>query len=765
MPLHKIPNVPLGKTNTRHVTRMVFPRLYEQGSREIAVPSTTLSRIYDECIRPAIQVVCSSRLSHWPPSYIAALANCRDARGKLHFKTIDLSHDLLDGFVAILKTKLSQIPKLEDVYFMHEVRGTKGFTIHDPADPQERWECLHRELNFLDFGKITSKDWYIDVGLEVYLPNHVLQWLTDAHPRLLHFGLPKQARNDANSLDRLLNDPRHFFSDLVAQFREFAGFRSIPLRKGLADSVVYLNVYTTDKEPTYQLHAGSFRKHNPSELLQNTTGAKLIKNADTMMGLFGQCMGDAERAPNEGSARYEVRVALSETPDTLVGISNRLLRDSIVAIPVDLWWSVFFFSSFQPNSYSFYRQFKFTRLAALRYVLDDRVKAAVETRALRSSLVLGAVGIWMLNALNFRPNSATQFKALADACCQQAYPEDSNDSDDPEAVPYNRGIYFLADILEDTNTGAWRAPLPMSDRVDDVYLTWMYGRASMAILEHDAGTHRVLAPKGSIVDPSRIPNRRQKTTAVQFVRDDDLEVDNINLHLADRGVTIRPVVQEGGRDVDVDSDRLHPDNEEVNSGPDDTVAKIWKQASFDIFAVSPNGAKSTDPSHIIMSVEARQNVTWDTFKTTDFSGIFEKIQIRMVTEEFWTTTLFDRYFPPQGTPPKERGKLQNFPYTTYYNQWFKLMSQLSPKDAKVVRSRLLKEFKKLKWLPHGGSDRMWATSQMSGKNWTIHPIGSKPEACPQIAVNSMKWGRESIKMGTRRNREEEEMEEDLDSEE
>lgn len=69
----------------------------------------------------------------------------------------------------------------------------------------------------------------------------------------------------------------------------------------------------------------------------------------------------------------------------------------------------------------------------------------------------------------------------------------------------------------------------------------------------------------------------------------------------------------------------------------------------------------------------------------------------MVTEDFRSTTLFNRYFHLKGTALKERGKLQNFPYTTYYNDWFKLMSQLSEGDAKVVRSGLLWEFKQLKW--------------------------------------------------------------------
>jgi hypothetical protein len=150
-----------------------------------------------------------------------------------------------------------------------------------------------------------------------------------------------------------------------------------------------------------------------------------------------------------------------------------------------------------------------------------------------------------------------------------------------------------------------------------------------------------------------------------------------------------------------------------------------------------------------MSQDARQKVTWDTFKSTNFSGIFEKIQIRMVDEDFWTSTLFNRYFPPKGTAPKERGKLQNFPQTTYYNEWFKLMSQLSQADAEVVRAGLLTEFRKLKWLPLGGSDRMWATKKMTGQDWYMHPTGSKHVACPQIAVNLQNWNREPITMGVR----------------
>jgi hypothetical protein len=114
----------------------------------------------------------------------------------------------------------------------------------------------------------------------------------------------------------------------------------MPGRKGHTDRIVYLNVYMTDKEPTYQLHTGSFSKHRASELLPSTGLTKLINDVTTMSVMFGQCMGDGEQAPNEGCAHFEIRVALSKVPNVLATISRQLLSNSLVTIPVALWWSV-----------------------------------------------------------------------------------------------------------------------------------------------------------------------------------------------------------------------------------------------------------------------------------------------------------------------------------------------------------------------------------------------------------------------------------------
>lgn len=371
----------------------------------------------------------------------------------------------------------------------------------------------------------------------------------------------------------------------------------------------------------------------------------------------------------------------------------------------------------------------------------------------------------MLNSLNFRPTTSPRYAVLADACCQHIRSEedlqnDDEDDDDTTPLGYHRGLYFLADIVEDGQNDMWRVPISVSAKIDDLHLTWFYGRASMANLEHDAGIGRVLAPKGSVTHPSRIPNKRKKTNDIQFLRGPGFDEDNIDLQLGDRGVKIRPLAREDGRDVEEYQARLYPEPEEAEAvGADDAVSVIWKQVPYDILAVGPNGVRTKDPSYILLSRHALENVTWDTFKTTNLSAIFEKVQIRMVNDKFWTTTLFDRYFPPKGADIKERGKLQNFPYTTYYSKWNQLMNQLSSEDSKVVRAGVLTQFRKIKWLPHGGSDRMWATKTMTTESWEMYPIGSKRQACPQIAINASIWNREPITLGLRSGEPEEEDEE------
>jgi len=375
--------------------------------------------------------------------------------------------------------------------------------------------------------------------------------------------------------------------------------------------------------------------------------------------------------------------------------------------------------------------------------------ASSVARGYRSSLALGAVTIYLLNSLNSRPAGGRRYDQLLEICCQHVpNPDiDSDDEGDDEdsliPILYGRGLYFLSDIVVDDII--YR--MPMQRPLDPLLLANLYERPDISTLETDMGVTMVIAEKGSMVNPNRIPNKRQRTTEVQYIQDDTPMVD---FGLERRGVEVRPREREYGMDVDNHHTAIADSSDEEGNEQDidAIVSKIWAQVPYDIFAKAANGKKQADPPHLIMSNAARSKVTWDAFHTTDLSAIFEKAQIRMTPPQFWQENLFARYFPPKGAKPKERGKLQNFPYMTYYQKWVKLMGDLSEDDAKVVRAAVWKRFKKVKWLPHADTDRMWVTKNgQHDKRFTMYPKGADFTTCPQLAVNTQVLNGEEIVMG------------------
>ncbi|KAG2366150.1 hypothetical protein BDR07DRAFT_1480390 [Suillus spraguei] len=57
VPMHKIPNFPLGKVQQQHVVRIFFPRLYNADWPVGQLPPDKLALIYDRCLRPTMMEV------------------------------------------------------------------------------------------------------------------------------------------------------------------------------------------------------------------------------------------------------------------------------------------------------------------------------------------------------------------------------------------------------------------------------------------------------------------------------------------------------------------------------------------------------------------------------------------------------------------------------------------------------------------------------------------------------------------------------------
>lgn len=289
--------------------------------------------IYDQCLRPVLQEVIPDHQAHWPVSYAAALALYRGDRGQLHHGAVDIPAHHLHNFGELLLASFENHEKLKDAFFVHEFRGLKSATVHDPTDAMDVEVAYTEMLTGVDVERVDMSKWYLDVGLEIRQDGHVLQWRRNSHQHLLRYLLPSVLERE---IENVLGSDHKFKLDIAAHTEELAGFRCCPGNTGKQDHVAYINVYTTDKSVSYQLHNGLFhRRHAYSVLPGDIDG--FLKDIDTICDTFLACSG-RDGAGQEGSCRIEVRVPLNRFENILVNIPYDILHVGIVSYPLTIWW-------------------------------------------------------------------------------------------------------------------------------------------------------------------------------------------------------------------------------------------------------------------------------------------------------------------------------------------------------------------------------------------------------------------------------------------
>lgn len=299
-----------------------------------------LANLYDQCMLPTISAVCPELLSHWPPGYQAALKQCKDRRGKFSYPTLDVPAGSLQHFNRHLRLRLDEFPEFQDSFYVHEWRGTKGVTLHSLDDEEEIDAAFDTAMEVVDLEDLGDppnlETWYIDVGVEVRCPEHVVQWLDDRHDDILAYALPHQP---PDGIQRILRSAG-FHRDVSALLYDLAGFRVEVKTAGAEVDLAYLNVYTTDKSPTYQLHSGSFRRHRTQDLLPTQIG-QTLRDIDALGVVYDMCAGStATGGIQEGCARLEGRVKMARGAmlTKFLDISREMLDRTVVAIPAATWW-------------------------------------------------------------------------------------------------------------------------------------------------------------------------------------------------------------------------------------------------------------------------------------------------------------------------------------------------------------------------------------------------------------------------------------------
>ncbi len=334
MPLHKIPNVAIGKVMNRHITRIFFPRMYDPETSP-ALDQEQLGRLYDDHIRVAVYDTIPNHGAHWPINYRAALKQSQDRQGRLHIGSVDIPMGSLGEFCRELLDGLEADPKFAGAFFVHELRGSKGVGPHEPEDEEDREHALDDVMAFVNAEEIDQDEWHVDVGLEIRDPGHVVQWLTNGHLALLRHILPSLSEEEVGGLLR----SSHYQQDHMGHLQDFSGFRLDPRRRGAADRVQYINVYCNEKTVTYQLHEGIFSWHRMREVLPKDI-VTLSQQVVEMSRIYKQCSGmegmDGRR--QEGMARVEIRVPLMMALHLNVGFPEELVERCLISVPSVQWW-------------------------------------------------------------------------------------------------------------------------------------------------------------------------------------------------------------------------------------------------------------------------------------------------------------------------------------------------------------------------------------------------------------------------------------------
>ena len=289
-------------------------------------------------MRPTIAHILQEHIAHWPPDYSACLKQSRDVQGRFHWPTLEIPPSSLNRFNYHFRKRLQEIPSFQDSFYLHEWRGTKGRSVHNPEDDDEEVDAaFDAVLDALDTDEVTdTQEWYVDVGLEVALHGHIVQWLSKRHKKVLQYAFPERTDEELVAVLRSTN----FHRDISASLYQLAGFRVETKAIGRQDDIVYLNVYTTDKSPTYQLHYGAFRRHKAADTLPQKIDS-LIKDVQSLGSVWDACAGsNSTGIIQEGAARLEARVLMhpGRASATFRNLSREFINTTMVAIDAYEWW-------------------------------------------------------------------------------------------------------------------------------------------------------------------------------------------------------------------------------------------------------------------------------------------------------------------------------------------------------------------------------------------------------------------------------------------
>jgi len=333
--LHKIPNVHLGKWGERDAIRILFPGLWNADRASVHLSTAERTELYEKGIRPAV-VSLHEDCTDWPATYQDEVWRARRDRGGFAFRGVPLGEWCLPFFGDSVREELRrrEVRWANGLKFMHQVRGLKGATHHNPFanNPQGALREFLTTVGLptiIDDNGDDDDEWWIDIGLEVHSPGYCMEWRTDSHAKVVErvLSITSQQSQRVTSLGS-----SKYSRDISSHLLDVSGCRIEP---GVQSSglyrAVYFQMYTTDKSPTYHPQGRSHGKALSGEQILRAKEAPAF-----CRGLYEAYCNSALH--HDSNARIEVRVPLEVGHRALRSLPDNIIRSSLLAFERAVWW-------------------------------------------------------------------------------------------------------------------------------------------------------------------------------------------------------------------------------------------------------------------------------------------------------------------------------------------------------------------------------------------------------------------------------------------
>ena len=210
--------------------------LFSTERTHVWLSQTEMATLYNFIIRPAAIAVAPTSKASWPISYSAEMFWTQTATGHHSFGSVPIAAADVFTFGTEIQHRLGQHDWGQQAFFFTDVRGYKDVSRHNaqPRNEPDELFLMRSEVELgntaigLDIDVLAGMNseeerCYVDVGIEVAVPEHAVCWRSDGHQHVLKEIIPDWT--DEECQRRTSKHHAHYRQDLLAQFTEVSGFR------------------------------------------------------------------------------------------------------------------------------------------------------------------------------------------------------------------------------------------------------------------------------------------------------------------------------------------------------------------------------------------------------------------------------------------------------------------------------------------------------------------------------------------------------------